>query len=110
MIGRAAKVFDVAVVEPFGQVTGDVAGTVVGQEPWSFGLIKAAGPQSQVKGGGDIFRPVMVAASGMAFAFGASPRSWATRESEGDVECPAAWQTATSYSASVISRQGTVNL
>ena len=57
MIGRAAKVFDVAVVEPLGQVTGDVAGTVVGQEPWSFGLIKAAGPQSQVKGGGDIFRP-----------------------------------------------------
>ena len=33
VIGRAAKVFDVAVVEPFGQVTGDVAGTVVGQHP-----------------------------------------------------------------------------
>ena len=60
VIGRAAKVFDVAVVEPFGQVTGDVAGTVVGQQPRSIGrpgLIKAAGPQCQIKGGGDIFRP-----------------------------------------------------
>ena len=48
------------VVEPFGQVAGDVAGTVVGQKPWSMswlGLIKAAGPQCQVKGGGNIFRP-----------------------------------------------------
>ena len=30
MIGRAAKVFDIAVVEPFGEVAGDIAGTVVG--------------------------------------------------------------------------------
>src|SRR5262252_962424 len=59
MIGRAAKVFDIATVEPFGEVTGDVAGTVVGQQPWSIawlGLIKAAGPQCQIKGGSDIFR------------------------------------------------------
>src|SRR5215470_11821043 len=30
MIGRAAQVLDVAVIEPFGEVAGDVAGTVVG--------------------------------------------------------------------------------
>jgi hypothetical protein len=30
MIGRAAKVLDVAVIEPFREVAGDVAGTVVG--------------------------------------------------------------------------------
>ena len=47
------------VVEPFGQVAGDVAGTVVGQQSWSIGwlgVIKATGPQCQVEGGGDIFR------------------------------------------------------
>src|SRR5215510_11514717 len=51
MIRRAAKVFDIAVVEPFGQVARNVAGTIVGQQPWSIGwlgLIKAAGPQCQV--------------------------------------------------------------
>jgi hypothetical protein len=30
MIGRAAKVFDIAVVEPFGEVARNTAGTVVG--------------------------------------------------------------------------------
>ena len=53
MIGRAAQVLDVAVIEPFGEVAGDVAGTVVGQKPWSIGwlgLIKATGPQRQIKG------------------------------------------------------------
>ena len=60
MIGRAANVFDIAVVEPFGQVTRNVAGTIVGQQPWSIGwlgLIQAAGPQCQVEGVGNIFRP-----------------------------------------------------
>ena len=55
MIGRAAKVFDIAVVEPFGQVARNVAGTIVGQPPWStgwLGLIQAAGPQCQVEGVG----------------------------------------------------------
>ena len=48
MIGRAAKVLDIAVVEPFGQVARNVAGTVVGEQPGSigwFGVIEAAGPQ-----------------------------------------------------------------
>jgi hypothetical protein len=35
MIGRAAEVFDVAGAEPLGEVTGDIAGTVVGQQPRS---------------------------------------------------------------------------
>ena len=59
MIRRAAKVFDIAVVEPFGQVARDIAGTIVGQQPWAIGwlgLIKAAGPQCQVEGVGNIFR------------------------------------------------------
>src|SRR5215813_3134046 len=56
MIGRAAKVFDIAVVEPFDEVTGDVAGTVGRQKPWSvawLGLIKVAGPQCRLEGGSD---------------------------------------------------------
>ena len=39
MVGRAAQVFDVAVIEPFGEVAGDVAGTVVGQKSWSIGWL-----------------------------------------------------------------------
>jgi hypothetical protein len=60
MIGRAAKVFDIAIVEPFGQIARDIAGAVVGQQPWSIGwlgLIKVAGPQCPIEGGSDIFRP-----------------------------------------------------
>ena len=60
MIGRAAQVFDVAVVEPFGQVVGDVAGTVVEQEPGpigEYGLVQSASLQRQVEGGGDILGP-----------------------------------------------------
>ena len=34
MIGSAANVLHIAVVEPFGQIVGDVAGAVVRQEPW----------------------------------------------------------------------------
>src|SRR5438105_14563595 len=66
MIGRAAQVFYVAVVEPFGQVVGDVAGTVVGQEPGPIGehgLVQSASLQRQVEGGGDILGPHVGAAS-----------------------------------------------
>ena len=53
VIGRAAKVFDIAVVKPFGQVARNVAGTIVGQQPWAvgwLGLIKAAGPAMPGRG------------------------------------------------------------
>src|SRR5205814_3654720 len=64
MIGRVAQVFDVAVVEAFGQVVGDVAGTVVGQEPGpigEYGLVQSASLQRQVEGGGDILGPHVAA-------------------------------------------------
>ena len=54
MIGCAAQVLDVAGTEPFGQIAGDVAGTVVGQEPWAlhgFGLVQPTGLQRQVECG-----------------------------------------------------------
>src|SRR5215813_14477410 len=35
VIGCAVQVLDVAGTEPFGQIAGDVAGTIVGQEPWA---------------------------------------------------------------------------
>ena len=35
MIRRATNVFDIAGAKPFGEVAGNVAGTVVGQQPWS---------------------------------------------------------------------------
>jgi hypothetical protein len=57
MIGRATDVFDVAGTKPFGEVACDIAGAVVGQEPWSIGrrgLVQPAGLQRQVERGGDI--------------------------------------------------------
>ena len=57
MIGRATQVFNVAGIEPFGQVARDIAGTVVGQEARSIGRlgrVQAAGLQRQVEGGSDI--------------------------------------------------------
>ena len=57
MIGRAAQMFDVPVGEPFGEITCDIAGAVVGQQPRSIsqlGLFQPAGPQRQVERGGDI--------------------------------------------------------
>ena len=60
MIGRTAQVFDVAGAEPFGQVAGDIAGTVVGQKTRSIGrlgLVQPAGPQRQIERGGDILGP-----------------------------------------------------
>ena len=57
MIGRAAQVLDLAVVEPPGEVARDVAGTVVRQEPRPLrrlGLVQTCGLQRQLEGGGDI--------------------------------------------------------
>ena len=54
MIGRAAQVFDLPVGEPFGEITCDIAGAVVGQQPGSIGLFQPAGLQRQVERGGDI--------------------------------------------------------
>ena len=52
MIGRAAEVFDIAGAEPLGEVTRDIAGTVVGQQPRSIGrlgLVQPAGLQRRVR-------------------------------------------------------------
>ena len=60
MIGRAAEVFDIAGAEPLGEVTRDIAGTVVGQQPRSIGrlgLVQPAGLQRRVERGGDILGP-----------------------------------------------------
>src|SRR5262245_21009224 len=51
MIGCTAQVLDVAGTEPFGQIAGVVAGTVVGQEPRALqgiGLVQPTGLQRQV--------------------------------------------------------------
>ena len=48
---------DLPVTEPFGQVGGDVAGAVVGQEPRPLrghGLVQTCCLQRQIEGGGDI--------------------------------------------------------
>ena len=57
MIGCAAQVLDVAGSEPFGQIAGDVAGTIVGQEPWvlhGIGLVQPTDLRRQVECGGDV--------------------------------------------------------
>ena len=41
VVGRAADMLEVAVAEPGCQITGDVAGTIVRQEPWSADYISA---------------------------------------------------------------------
>ena len=44
MIGRAADVFDVTSTKPFGEVARDIAGAVVGQQPWSIGRLGLVQP------------------------------------------------------------------
>src|SRR5437588_277431 len=57
MIRGATHVLDLAVLEPFGQLAGDVARSVVGQQAWPTcgrRLVQTAGPQRQIERGGDM--------------------------------------------------------
>lgn len=61
MISRATQVFDAAGAKPLGQVTCDIAGTVVRQEPGPIGrlgVIQPADLQRQVEGGGEALAPL----------------------------------------------------
>ena len=57
MVGRTTHVFDVAVAQPLGQVAGDIARSVVREEPGpvgGLGLIKPTSLQRLLERGGDV--------------------------------------------------------
>ena len=57
MIRRAAHMLHLFVFQPHGQIAGDVAGTVIRQQPWfvqNLGLIAARGRESQFQRVSDI--------------------------------------------------------
>lgn len=50
VVRRSADMSDAVVIEPFGQVAGDIAGAVIGEQPWTVndpGLIEACGFERQ---------------------------------------------------------------
>ena len=57
MVRGTANMFDFAITEPFGQVAGDVAGAVIGQEPRPLGepgLVQSRGQQCSLERGRDV--------------------------------------------------------